>query len=205
MPPNYTSLHDQQEQEALRLIRERLDRGVTMPSLQELADQLGIKHANSASRVLQRLERKGLLVTPSGHRNIRLTPATGRGRLSVPHRSPVSCGPGVEVEDTDDELDLAAMFKRDDLAAYTAVGKSMIEAGIQPGDILVVKECPAPESGQKIVAMLDRKMLCKKYHPTDYGLIVLRSCNPEVEPIEVDPDRGQFRILGVLYTLIRTF
>jgi repressor LexA len=205
MPPNYADVHERQERDVLELIVDHLTRGLPIPTNLEIAERLGMTHATQAWRVIQRLQQKGQVEAPSGHRNIKLTGSAGRVRISMPHRSPVSCGPGIEVEDTDDELDLVAMFKRDDLVAYTAVGKSMVEAGIQPGDILVVRECPTPESGQKIVAMLDRKMLCKKYHPTGDGLVELRSCNPDVKPIVVDPSRGHFRILGVLYTLIRKF
>lgn len=207
MPADFSQIHERQDREAMDFIADRAKRCLPPPTIRELADHLGMTYSTSAVRVIERLERDGKIERAGGHRTIRLlSPPKWRAGGELPLRNRASCGPGVEAEDTDDRLDLAALFGRDDLAAFTAVGKSMTEAGIQPGDILIVRECPDPENGQTVVAMVDRAMLCKRfYRLRNGGVIHLRSCSPDVPTVEVDPRHGHFRVLGVLHSLIRKF
>jgi repressor LexA len=188
---------------ALKFFREYAERYGRPPTVRQLGEGIGIFPPNNAQRVLARLVAAGELTEdqlPSGARSLRATPPRG-----IPFRGRVSCGQPVEMIDEDrGRLDLGDLLKGDDLVAYEATGRSMVEAGILPGDYLIVQECPDPDPGQVVIAMLDREMLCKKYKRTrKRSIIRLAPCNGEMPPIEVDTERGHFRILGVLRSVVR--
>lgn len=201
MPPNYRPVHEEQEQKALAFISSRVAAGGAPPTMQEVADHLGLPGSVSGLRVVRRLEKAGHLDITGRHRGIKL--ANPPGGIVLADRGRVSCGPPLEPEDGDERLDLGAWFRGDDLASYTAVGQSMIDDGIFPGDRLIVRECPDPANGQKVIAMVDREMLCKKYYLKGDGFVYLKACNAEVGTLVVDPSRGHFRVLGELRYVVR--
>ncbi len=77
-----------------------------------------------------------------------------------------------------------------------AVGDSMDQRGIHEGDLLLVRQQPVAENGDRIVALLGEEATVKEFR-REGGKIVLmpRSSNPVHKPIILDSD---FMIQGVV-------
>jgi DNA polymerase V len=63
-------------------------------------------------------------------------------------------------------------------------GTSMIEAGIRPGDILIVDKALDPRPGNIVIALIDGDFTVKRYHCAD-GKCFLLAENPSFKPIEI--------------------
>ncbi len=82
-------------------------------------------------------------------------------------------------------------------------GDSMIEAGINDGDIVVIREQSAAENGDIIVALVEDQEATLKYFRRRGGMIALEAANPAYET-RVYPE-NQVKVQGRLVGLIRTY
>lgn len=82
-------------------------------------------------------------------------------------------------------------------------GKSMINAGIFDGDMLVVNKALKPRHGQVVVAVVDGEFTVKFLYMLD-GLIKLQAANPDF--LEFIPKDGQtLEVWGVVTACIKRF
>jgi len=79
-------------------------------------------------------------------------------------------------------------------------GDSMINAGINSGDILIVDRSLEARDGKIIVAMLDGEFTIKRTKKR-YDKLYLLAENPNYEPIEILEDNG-FEVWGVVTYVI---
>ena len=82
-------------------------------------------------------------------------------------------------------------------------GDSMIEAGINDGDIAVIDRSREPHNGSIVVAYINEEFTIKYLDTThkDEGYIELRPANPKYTPIRVDTN-DDFEVWGVVaYTI----
>ena len=79
-------------------------------------------------------------------------------------------------------------------------GHSMKDAGIHPGDILVVDRSLAPADRQIVVAMIDGEFTVKRFRRSK-GKIFLEAENPDFKPIEIGEDRDM-TVWGVVSYII---
>ena len=86
--------------------------------------------------------------------------------------------------------------------ALKASGQSMIDAGIQPDDIVIVRQQQLAENRDIVVALLNNETTLKRLHYCD-GAIELRPENPRFKPIVVGPE-DDLRILGKVVAIRRT-
>ncbi len=81
------------------------------------------------------------------------------------------------------------------------VGDSMIEEGIEEGDILVIDKSLEPENGDLAVCCLDGEFTLKRIKITREDRIYLMPSNRRYRPIEVTPD-NEFMVWGIVtYTI----
>lgn len=81
------------------------------------------------------------------------------------------------------------------------VGDSMIEEGIDEGDILVIDKSIEPEDGDLAVCSLDGEFTLKRINITRDKRVYLMPSNRNYRPIEVTPD-NEFVVWGiVMYTI----
>ena len=83
-------------------------------------------------------------------------------------------------------------------------GDSMIGAGIQSGDILVVDKRLDARDGSIVIAVLDGEFLGKQFCRWKDGSVWLVPANPQFQPINVT-DRPDFSIFGVVTAYIHRF
>ena len=81
-------------------------------------------------------------------------------------------------------------------------GLSMIHAGINPDDILVVDRSLEPTHGKIIIAALNGELTVKRLHRKD-GQLMLLPENPDFSPIPITAD-CEFTIWGVVTSVIHS-
>ncbi len=87
--------------------------------------------------------------------------------------------------------------------AITAKGDSMINAGIDDGDILIFERSDVPVDNKIGAFCLENETaLCKRYKTKD-GKIYLLSANEEYAPIIIDPLDECFRCVGILSSITK--
>jgi len=81
-----------------------------------------------------------------------------------------------------------------------AAGDSMDAAGINDGDLMLVRQQPTADSGQYVVALIDDRATVKEFHRSS-GTVVLkpRSKSNAHRPIILNSD---FRIQGIVLATI---
>src|SRR5262245_51358579 len=87
--------------------------------------------------------------------------------------------------------------------ALEVKGDSMIDAGINEGDIIIVRRCDTAENGDIVVALVDKEEATLKRLRKKGGSIALEAANPNYETRIFGPD--QVDIQGRLVGLIRKF
>lgn len=81
------------------------------------------------------------------------------------------------------------------------VGDSMIDEGIEEGDILVIDKSIEPEDNDLAVCCLDGEFTLKRINITRDNRIYLMPSNRRYKPIEVTPD-NEFMVWGIVtYTI----
>ena len=164
---------------------------------------MGLKSTSSVHAHLTQLEKKGLLRRdPTKPRAMEvLDGPVSRGR-SVPLVGRVTAGlPILATENIEDYLVLPQSLQgRGDLFALRVQGESMIEAGIEDGDIVVLRRQEAAENGEIVVAMIDDEATLKRIYYED-GHVRLQPENAAMEPIYAD----EVVILGRLLALFRQY
>jgi len=173
----------------VRFIDDYIDNYGRSPSTQEIAGGTGLSPA-TVSRYLSHMRENGM-IDYSGHRNI----TTKRNSVSaaetngVPVLGAVSCGiPKFAEENIEEYVKLpVALFGRGDFFLLRASGNSMIEAGIDDGDMVLVKRQDYAQPGQIVVALMEEEATLKRYFPEPQdGFIRLHPENKDLDDIIVE-------------------
>lgn len=112
--------------------------------------------------------------------------------------------PSPAAEYADDKLNLHSFLVKNETATFYAriEGDSMIEAGILPGDVLVVDRSLNASHGSIVIAEVDGETTCKRLETQPRVRLI--ADNPNYRPIEVrNPE--ELRIWGVVTGLARNF
>lgn len=82
-------------------------------------------------------------------------------------------------------------------------GDSMIEAGIMPGDMVIINRGKQPKSGDIVIAEVDGKWTIKFFiRGTGGGRVVLKAANKKYPPIV---PKEELRVAGVVTCVIRKY
>ena len=101
----------------------------------------------------------------------------------------IPCGsPQYEEENIEEYVSLpTAIFGKGDFFILRASGQSMIEAGIDDGDLVVVKKQVEANDGDIVVALVDNQNTLKRYFRDDENKkIILHPENKKMKDIIVD-------------------
>ena len=119
----------------------------------------------------------------------------------------VACGPGQEEEEQFIEYIHMpeCMVGSGEFFALIAKGESMIGAGVNPGDYVIVRRQQTAKAGDLIIALSDGKNNLKKLALDDAKQkYILQSCNPDKESfpdIIVDELQVQGIVVGVYHRI----
>ncbi len=171
------------------------------PSIREICAAVGLSSPSSVHAHIKTLRELGY-ITKSDHKTRALTTATGSGMFEkVPIIGRVTAGqPVLAVEEVEGYVPFDSNGLGGEFFALRVEGESMIGAGINDGDIVVVRSQPSAMNGEIVVALLDDSATVKRLCLRD-GHILLMPENPEYSPIDGD----ECMILGVVKALYRMY
>lgn len=110
--------------------------------------------------------------------------------IQVPIVGNVAAGiPTMAVEDYRDTLSIPEdwLIQARDTFALQVTGDSMIDEGIQPGDLVLVHRQQTANNGDIVIAVIDEEATMKKYTPMG-STILLLPANTNYEPIQMNAD-----------------
>jgi len=197
----------QKEMEAIRHIRNWLIHRARTPSVRELMSALDYKSPRSAQDILEKLSKKGVIKKlKSGDYQLITGPNFGSMHaqtVNVPLVGTVACGlPITAEENIEGFIPVSVSLARPGSRYYLlhATGDSMDRAGIDDGDIVLVRQQQTADPGDKVVALIDNGATIKKYYPVR-GAIILKpqSTNEKHKPIILTDD---FQIQGIVVATI---
>lgn len=133
---------------------------------------------------------------PVGHVSAQEVPVMGRIAAGVPIAA---------ISEVSHNVAVPTSMMRDDGEHYAleVKGDSMIEAGINNGDVVVIRETQTAENGDIVVALIEDQEATLKRFFRRGNAIALEAANPAYET-RVFPD-DQVKVQGRLVGLIRTY
>lgn len=186
------------------------DRGYP-PSVREIADAVGLASPSTVHAHLEALQKKGYIrkdATKPRAIEISYAPGVGpaesrAGVRHVPLVGRIAAGsPTQALESIEDVLPLPAAIVGDgELFMLRVQGESMIDAGINDGDYVVVRKQADATPGSIVAALLDDEATVKTL-VRQGGRTILKAENPAFAPIEVTEENS--RILGKVVALLRS-
>lgn len=119
------------------------------------------------------------------------------------YSSKITAGqPGMIDDPIETLIDLNEHLIKNPLATFLvkATGKSMIDAGINENDILIVDRIIQPTHGKIIIAAIDGQLTVKRLHKKNNELILFPE-NKAFKPIKIS-EENEFLIWGVVTNVI---
>lgn len=130
--------------------------------------------------------------------------------VAIYSQIPASCGPGSWADESNivDYISLpTSIYKFNKHKKYfgqIAEGDSMINAGIEDGDILIFESYDNPEDNMiGVFCVNDHTCYCKRFKKVD-NKYYLVSANENYLPIEITPDMD-FRMVGLLKYVVKEY
>lgn len=194
-----------QEEDVLEFIKKQINLTGFPPSVREICAALGFKSTSSAHQYIWRLADKGYIDKMNlKTRAIRIT--TSEPTISVPIVGKVAAGePILATENIEDYFAIGESFfsrnaLQNDNFILKVQGESMIQAGINNGDYIIVSKQSTARNGEIVVAMIDGNATVKTfYKEKDY--VRLQPENDSMDPIIVK----DVEIVGKVVGLFRKF
>ncbi len=171
------------------------------PTMQEIADAVGVSKA-TVHRYITQLCEDGV-IDYSGVRSITSTKAKVQV-VRVPVLGRIACGiPKFAEENIEEYVKLpVALFGHGDFFLLRAYGDSMVEVGIEDGDLVLIRQQNYADRGQIVVALVEDDATLKRYYPEpENNRVRLHPENSRMEDIYVDSCQIQGVAVKVLKDL----
>jgi len=190
-----------QEQRVLDYIKEQIRDTGYPPSVREICAALGFKSTSSAHQYIWRLAEKGYI--DKGDLKTRAIRIVGNeSTISVPIVGKVAAGePILATENIEDYMSIGeSFFSKDALQNDNFIlkvqGESMIEAGINDGDYIIVSKQNSARNGQIVVALIEDEATVKTFYK-EKDHIRLQPENETMDPIIVPDCQILGKVSGV--------
>ncbi|MCE9585623.1 transcriptional repressor LexA [Candidatus Nomurabacteria bacterium] len=172
------------DKRAFALIRNKVIHYGKSPTLRQINEVTGGKSPRSASLVIDRLVLSGLI--KKNGRDMMLANTYQESSVStidVPLVGSVSCGVPVFAEEniqTYIPVSVKLAKKGSEYFFLRAFGDSMNEAGINSGDLLLIRQQDTAESGDKVVALINDEATVKIFEKTRDAIILRPKSNNKI-------------------------
>lgn len=173
------------------------------PTVRELGDIVGISHT-TIIRYLQDMNERGMLEYEGGRIMTERIAKSKENSVSIPLIGSVSCGQPLLSEESVESYIRIPMewLGTGDYFLLRANGDSMVDAGIDDDDIVIVRKATDANDGDIVVALVDNENTLKRlYRDEKRRKIILHPENPNYENIEVDSCEIQGVAIKVLKNL----
>lgn len=170
-----------------------------LPTYSEMMKLFGFNSKNAVFRLVGRLIDEGYLEKDSRGR---LAPQSGR--LGLPLLGYVQAGfPSPAEEELVDTLSLDDYLIERPASSFLlkVSGDSMIEAGINEGDLAIIEKGREPKGGDIVLAEVDREWTLKYYEKRGHGIRLI-AANKNYPPIV---PKEELKIGGILKAVVRKY
>lgn len=172
------------------------------PSTTKIADAVGIARG-TAYKYLVEMAKRNMIEYNGQDISTDVTRKYNIEQTQTPIIGSVPCGsPQYEEENIEEFVSLpTAIFGKGDFFILKASGQSMIEAGIDDGDLVVVRKQIEANEGDIVVALVDNQNTLKRYYRDDENKkIILHPENKKMKDIIVE----ECFIQGVACNIIKS-
>ena len=191
----------------LQLIRDyRFAHGYS-PTMQELADELGVSKVTVFEHVEALINKGALRREPNKARSLSICEDAIIPDEAQPLRFPlvgkIAAGYPIEKFPQSDQLSLEEIFgprvgQKAGTFALQVEGDSMKDEGILDGDYVIVEQRNTARNGERVVALLPNGETTLKTFYKEGNRIRLQPANPDYEPIVVETCDIQGILIGVV-------
>ncbi len=225
------SMLTKKQRNLLQFINKKIRSTGVSPSYEEMKNSLNLKSKSGIHRLISALEERGFIKrlahkaralevlklpeTASAHDIYNsFSPSVIKGGLDSDNKKegtdiPVlgKIAAGTPIEAIQNEVSRVALpeelSKNGEHFGLKVSGDSMIEAGINDGDTVIVKKTDSANNGQIVVALIDDHEAMLKRIRRKGKVVALESANKRYETKIFGPDR--VKVQGVLVSLYRNF
>jgi len=216
----------------LMFINKKLRSTGVSPSYEEMKYSLNLKSKSGIHRLISALEERGFIrrlphkaralevvklpetasandiynsFSPSVIKGGLDETTSGKENPEVPVLGKIAAGTPVEaIQNEVSRIPLPSNIEKDgEYFGLKVQGDSMIEAGINEGDTVIVKKTETAENGKIVVALIDDHEAMLKRIRRKGKTVALESANKNYETKIFGPDR--VKVQGVLVSLYRNF
>ena len=226
------SMLTKKQKNLLLFINKKLRSSGISPSYEEMKESLSLKSKSGIHRLISALEERGFIRRlPHKARALEVlklpetasandiynsfSPSVIKGGLDennsttedneIPILGKIAAGSPVEaIQNEISRIPLpVSLNKNDNFFGLKIQGDSMIEAGINNGDTVIIKKADKADNGQIVVALIDDYEAMLKRLRRKGKTVALESANRNYETKIFGPDR--VKVQGVLVSLYRNF
>ena len=194
----------------LDFIRRFIEERGLAPTVGEIQRSLNISSKSVVDRHLKALEEEGHIKRTAGMaRGIEVS-GMGKRSYTVPLLGAIAAGQPIPVPTEEtwhtavyETVEVPAEMLPTGVQAYAlrVQGKSMVDAYVDDGDIVILEATPVAETGQMVAAWLtDRQEATLKKIYYEPSRIRLQPANQRMKPIYVDPENIEIqgRVIAIL-------
>jgi len=226
------SMLTKKQKNLLVFINKKIRSSGVSPSYEEMKNSLNLKSKSGIHRLISALEERGFIRRlPHKARALEVlklpetasandiynsfSPSVIKGGLDennsttedneIPILGKIAAGSPVEaIQNEISRIPLpVSLNKNDNFFGLKIQGDSMIEAGINDGDTVIIKKSDKADNGQIVVALIDDYEAMLKRIRVKGKTVALESANKNYETKIFGPDR--VKVQGVLVSLYRNF
>ena len=226
------SMLTKKQKNLLVFINKKIRGSGVSPSYEEMKNSLNLKSKSGIHRLISALEERGFIRRlPHKARALEVlklpetasandiynsfSPSVIKGGLDennsttednqIPILGKIAAGSPVEaIQNEISRIPLpVSLNKNDNFFGLKIQGDSMIEAGINDGDTVIIKKADKADNGQIVVALVDDYEAMLKRIRVKGKTVALESANKNYETKIFGPDR--VKVQGVLVSLYRNF
>lgn len=198
------TLYKRQKQ-ILEYIGQYIQKFGTSPTLQEIADSLGVSSLATVHEHLQTLSKKGVIRRFEGAvRGIELLDSklgVATSEVELPILGFIAAGQPIQpLTDPNATLKVASTMLSGKKRSFVLQvrGDSMIEEGILDGDFVVIEEKKEARDGEIVVALLDNGLATLKKFFREATRVRLEPANSTMKPIYAQNVTVQGTVVGLV-------
>lgn len=174
------------------------------PSVREICKATALSSTSTIAYYLDKLEKEGK-IKRSGNKNrameiINKPIIKSENFVDIPLVGQIAAGkPILAMENLEENFKMPQnLFHGEDLFMLRIVGESMINVGINNGDLVIIKKQNYAENGEIVAALVDDSATVKRFYKEKSGFR-LQPENDTMSPIYVD----EIEIIGKVVGLVR--
>jgi len=194
------------QRQIVEFISQFIQKNGYSPTLQEIAQAIGVSSLATVHEHLQALERKGIIKKYDGAiRGIELIdrPTAETSSVELPILGFIAAGRPIEpITDPNASIKVASSMISGKKRAFVlqVKGESMIEEGIFDKDYVIIEECDATQvkDGDIVVALLENGLATLKRFFKERTRVRLEPANSSMSPIFAINVKVQGRCVGVI-------